>query len=555
VSRFAVSRGLVRSLIPVVLAVCLSGCSSVVNTYGSVTGYIYISADASIQHPIAPVEFYVGGSPPRGFVPWAFATVEVYGTSRQTVADAYGRFSLSGVPSGPRMLVFRDANHTYEFEYYQPNSALVLVPTGMKRSWTVMVYMISDNNLSLTSANHMLADLNEMEEARLDPNRVAVLAFADPLNEWGSEYYEPSGYQGARVYEILRDYAGSSQLKSQVVASPRSGQLGVETDSADPQVMRSFVEWCMAFYPADHYALIIWDHGDGIAIHNASASEGVTIKAIGPDQDGNRNQPGRFIDVDEIGEALSDLEIDLIGFDACLMGGVEVAYELANVAPVFVASQEMIPADGWDYTRALESFQYGASVWEVGVALVDAYADTYKDNSTIKRRIPVATCSAVLTDGLDELVARFGLLSELLAASLVDPLVSDRVRNLVIRALSSARRFGDYGPGANPEHHYYDIRDLCHELASAASGGSGLPTTLSEEIVDRAMRVSDWFADYWAYVYSREVAAGVTQDNRCSGLSLYGASASDSAGDPTWKNYVECRFARDTDWFEVLSRV
>lgn len=181
---FVVSRRFTYISVLVVLAACLSGCSSVVGTYGSVTGHIYISADASPSHPTAPVEFHLGGSPPRGFVPWAFAAIEVYGTSRQTVADAYGRFSLSGVPTGTRTLVFRDDSYSFEVEYYQPDSALVLVPSGVERLWTVMVYMVADNNLSLAGSNYMLADINEMEAALLDPNRVTVLAFADPLSEW-----------------------------------------------------------------------------------------------------------------------------------------------------------------------------------------------------------------------------------------------------------------------------------------------------------------------------------------------------------------------------------
>lgn len=550
---FVVSRRFTYISVLVVLAACLSGCSSVVGTYGSVTGHIYISADASPSHPTAPVEFHLGGSPPRGFVPWAFAAIEVYGTSRQTVADAYGRFSLSGVPTGTRTLVFRDDSYSFEVEYYQPDSALVLVPSGVERLWTVMVYMVADNNLSLAGSNYMLADINEMEAALLDPNRVTVLAFADPLSEWSPKYYEPSGYQGARVYEIQRDYAGSDQIASPVVASPRSAQFCVETDSTDPQVMRSFVEWCMSFYPAEHYALILWDHGDGIAIHNGSVSEGVEIKAIGPDQDGDRTSPGRFIDVDEIGSALAGLGIDLIAFDACLMGGVEVAYELVDLATVIVASQEMIPADGWDYTNALECFQYRDSTWEIGLALVDAYADAYSDYGG---DIPAATCSAVRTDRLDDLVERFGALTELLAVSLtdavVDPLVSDRVRNLVIGGLSSARRFGYRGPGRYPQYRYYDLEDLCYELASAAAGSSGLPVTLRDEIVVRANLVTDWFAVYGADAYSREVALGVTEDDRCCGLSVYGTPASDSLSDATWSNYVECRFARDTYWFEVL---
>ena len=44
-------------------------------------------------------------------------------------------------------------------------------------------------------------------------------------------------------------------------------------------------------------------------------------------------------------------KLDLIAYDACLMGLIENAYALRNVAKVMVASEEILPLVGWDYTN------------------------------------------------------------------------------------------------------------------------------------------------------------------------------------------------------------
>ena len=42
--------------------------------------------------------------------------------------------------------------------------------------------------------------------------------------------------------------------------------------------------------------------------------------------------------------------LDFLGFDACLMATYETASTLQDVANLMVASQELEPGYGWDYT-------------------------------------------------------------------------------------------------------------------------------------------------------------------------------------------------------------
>ena len=62
----------------------------------------------------------------------------------------------------------------------------------------------------------------------------------------------------------------------------------------------------------------------------------------------------------------------MIGFDACLMATYETASTLQTLADRMVASQELEPGYGWDYT-ALETAARGGSVDDVAASILKAY--------------------------------------------------------------------------------------------------------------------------------------------------------------------------------------
>ncbi|MBQ4074938.1 MAG: hypothetical protein IJD39_07045, partial [Clostridia bacterium] len=67
-------------------------------------------------------------------------------------------------------------------------------------------------------------------------------------------------------------------------------------------------------------------------------------------------------------------KLDLIGFDACLMGSVETAWQLSDYAELMIASEETEPGGGWDY-----SFLGGMEKEEItatGRRIIDLYVDT-----------------------------------------------------------------------------------------------------------------------------------------------------------------------------------
>lgn len=228
------------------------------------------------------------------------------------------------------------------------------LPAGAPpRQWTVLVYMVGDNNLS----DAAWADINEMEQVgSTDAVQIAV--------QWelSSQYTSlaPTEYQG-RVYRtpIVRD-----SDPNMVAGLSSSTSLGV-MDMSDPARLAEFVRWGAETYPAQHTAVILWDHGLGWrgGFVDSAASGTLTLREI------------------TAGLRDSGVHPDLVAFDACLMGMHEVGMALRGVTDVLVASEEVAPGGGfpydtlltrWTATPTLTAQQLGASIAEE----YSAYFDT-----------------------------------------------------------------------------------------------------------------------------------------------------------------------------------
>lgn len=139
-----------------------------------------------------------------------------------------------------------------------------------------------------------------------------------------------------------------------------------QLNMGDPTTLEEFIKWGVAAYPADKYVLILWDHGGG------------AISGFGFDQ--NFNTDG--LTLPELSQALQGAKsvtgktFEIIGYDACLMATAEVAHNMAPYANYLVASEELEPGHGWDYTAIMQTLSANTSM--DGADLGRTIADSYK---------------------------------------------------------------------------------------------------------------------------------------------------------------------------------
>ena len=135
----------------------------------------------------------------------------------------------------------------------------------------------------------------------------------------------------------------------------------------DAATLESFLRYCNDNYPADNRAVFFWNHGGG------SVAGLMFDERYGYDS----------LSLDEMRTAFEattppskdDPPYELIGFDACLMATVEMTDTLNGFARWMVASQEVEPAVGWNYSGLLQALADDTNIGgrELGVAICDSY--------------------------------------------------------------------------------------------------------------------------------------------------------------------------------------
>jgi hypothetical protein len=223
---------------------------------------------------------------------------------------------------------------------------------GQPDTWTVMMYEDADDEIL---EEDMCFDVNEAESVGSN-DQVKIVA---QLDRYSGGYSGDGDVTSARRYLLTKD-ADLNTLTSPVLAD-----LG-EVDMGDGQTLYDFATWAIQTYPAEHYVLILSDHGGGW-------TGGWT------DDDPT---DGSDLTVQEIDDALAAIVADtgigsfeLVGFDACLMGQLEVMSVVAPHAKYAVGSEETEPSVGWGYAGFLTALEQNTSMTgrELGQAIVDSY--------------------------------------------------------------------------------------------------------------------------------------------------------------------------------------
>lgn len=214
-------------------------------------------------------------------------------------------------------------------------------PTTPKQGrWTVAVWMDGDNNLE----RYIDDDLDELERAKVDGINIAVQV--DRIDGYSSG---GGDWTGTRRYEIVED----------TIPGPESvlAQDMGEIDMGDGAALADFLAWTNERYPADHFALVLWNHGGGFWIASDDTSSGHSRIYL---HDGELNDALAGL-VEARGE-----RIDLVAFDACNMGEWEVAATLQDQVQVMTASQAWVGGGGYAYDAVFPTLPDDADAIALG---------------------------------------------------------------------------------------------------------------------------------------------------------------------------------------------
>src|SRR5262249_36131947 len=158
---------------------------------------------------------------------------------------------------------------------------------------------------------------------------------------------------GARRYHVVKD-ADLSTVHSQQLAD-----LG-QVDMSDPNTLVDFATWAIKTYPADKYVLILSDHGMGWPGGMTSTTQKGRALPNAP----LAGAVGNLMYLSDMDSALGKIrantgidKFEMVGLDACLMGGLEVLDTLTPHARYAVLSEETEPSLGYAYAGFLGSLE------------------------------------------------------------------------------------------------------------------------------------------------------------------------------------------------------
>lgn len=220
----------------------------------------------------------------------------------------------------------------------------------------------------------------------------------------------------------------------------------------DTATLTDFLRFCKTYYPAEHTAVLFWNHGGG-SVNGAAFDERYYFDSLTLDE--MHTAFGRVWPGDE-----NNPPLELVGFDTCLMATVDVVDTFVGTARYLVASEEVEPGNGWNYTGWAGALAEDPTM--DGAALGRIICDTYYAGCEAVGTQNKATLS--LTDltrcgPLLEAYEAFG--AEALAEACEDPSFFSRFARIAVQS-------ENYG-GNTREQGYTNMVDLGH-MARQSTG-------------------------------------------------------------------------------------
>ena len=306
-------------------------------------------------------------------------------------------------------------------------------PNAEAGAWSIYWYLCGSDLES--NGGFATSDLMEMMEVAL-PENVRVVIQTGGAKTWQNNVVDA---------DILQRYVYDSEGLTLVDELPPASM-------GDAATLTDFLRYCKQNYPAEKTAVLFWNHGGG-SVSGAAFDERYGYDSLTLDE--MQTAFGRVWEADE-----NNPPLELVGFDTCLMATVDVAGTFAGTARYLVASEEVEPANGWDYTGWLGALAADPAM--DGAALGEVICDAYYAGCQAVGTHSNATLSLTdltRTGPLLEAYEAFG--AEALAAACEDPGFFSRFARI-------AAQSENYG-GNTREQGYTNMVDLGH-MARQSTG-------------------------------------------------------------------------------------
>ena len=374
----------------------------------------------------------------------------------------------------------------------------------VERDFVLFIYMNgsdleSKNQLATHNVNAMLRSMNPG-----GPDNFAIVLLMGGTRKWHLDQKMPQYIPNDRI-----TYAKITRNGFQTIGTSANQSLG------DPSTLTDFINYGLKEFPSKRYGLIFWNHGAG------------SVTGFGYDECYPNDLSLSLAEIQSglRSSSAASRKLTFIGFDACLMATLETASAVAPYANYMIASQELEPGEGWDYSTIVRSFLKNPNLPCIAInrMIIDSFIESYfgKDKEQV-------TLSAVNLDKIGDLVTNIGRLFAQKQSELAKGpgTVHLKYYQMISESRKKVKSFG------MPSFTYYgpdivDLLDFCETV------GNPQDASLVKEI-----------SQNFSYAVDYKKSSDNLRHQKICGLSIYFPFYNiKTARDLT--EYYRCGFSRD----------
>jgi Clostripain family len=253
-----------------------------------------------------------------------------------------------------------------------------------KKKWTFLVYMNGANDLEPFGIQNM----NQMEKAGSTGDVNIVVQYERIKGRYDSSNGD---WGNTRRYYVTRDTSDSSTVISTLLSESTA-------DMGKVASLKEFTDWGVSTFPAENYAIVLWDHGAGWRAQKVPTASTDITRGLS-----YNDKTSTHIDTVELPAGLQNANLrngkwDLAIIDCSLMQMAEVAYEIRNNARYIVGSEESPPGAGYPYDRFLTPLVLTPDMdaRALGTRIVNETLDYYgKDSGTTQSMLDASRLEAI----------------------------------------------------------------------------------------------------------------------------------------------------------------
>ena len=313
--------------------------------------------------------------------------------------------------------------------------------------WTIFVYLCGTD--LETDSGMGTDDLEEMAKAS-PSDKVRFVVQTGGTEEWTED-------------DVDTDKTDRFLVQNGEITKVDEKKL---TNMGTPDTLADFLVWGTSNYSSEHMGLVLWNHGGGsitgVCFDEKYDQDSITLMEM----------DAALLKASET----SKRKFDFIGYDACLMGTVEVANVLATYADYMFGSEEMEPGSGWDYT-AIGNF-LSKNPDSDTEALGKVVCDSFYESNVKADDEELTTLAVIDLSKIDNLILNFNSF----AKNMYD--AGEDASNLadMIRGIEEVDNFG----GNNKTEGYTNMVDMggiCDACSAYADGADKVNQALDAAIV------------------------------------------------------------------------